>query len=247
VAFDCAKINKKYNLFDAVMILESLLGGGMRRDRDGEIAVPRELRGKKGAAPLVNPAEFAVADGARRAAAAAQQFQHFVFDARSVARLPVALRRIATRAQAPTTRGVVDTAAGASTASRAATAGMPIAARVSQFPKSCAVIDMGDKEGLVFALKQAAEGAFVESLPVAGAAAGAQADPAAAAGARHSGVCRLRIGHAGLTAGALMDNVHAFLKSVREDFPHVHRSIGAMSLLTPLTQPIRLMEVHMSA
>mmetsp|Transcript_35161 Transcript_35161/g.108541 ORF Transcript_35161/g.108541 Transcript_35161/m.108541 type:complete len:260 (-) Transcript_35161:71-850(-) len=59
-----------------------------------------------------------------------------------------------------------------------------------------------------------------------------------------SGACTVRIGHGNMTAGELCENAKAFIATVRASFPHVYKPIAEFKLVSPVTEPIRLVEAH---
>ncbi|CBZ26884.1 conserved hypothetical protein [Leishmania mexicana MHOM/GT/2001/U1103] len=55
-----------------------------------------------------------------------------------------------------------------------------------------------------------------------------------------------RVGHGGMTAGAVCENAKAFVVSLKKEFPTVWRYIQEFSLVSNRTERIRFMEVHIT-
>ncbi|GET88377.1 hypothetical protein, conserved [Leishmania tarentolae] len=55
-----------------------------------------------------------------------------------------------------------------------------------------------------------------------------------------------RVGHGGMTAGAVCENAKAFVVSLKKEFPTVWKYIQEFSLVTNRTERIRFMEVHIA-
>jgi hypothetical protein len=192
VALDCAKINKRYSLFDAVVSLDS----------------------------IINDEKM----GPKKASIAASTFSRFVFDERVVShpRLPRCLKQIALK--------------------------------VAPHQNLLSVHHVGNlveekaNNTLIFTLKQAGEGTRVEILDKQQSpqAATATASSSSSNLVVTSGALRVRIGHAGMTAGAVTENGKEFLKSLRADFPQIARSIQIVNLTTAITRPIQWMELQIS-
>ncbi|CAJ1024849.1 Ribosomal protein L1p/L10e family, putative [Leishmania guyanensis] len=55
-----------------------------------------------------------------------------------------------------------------------------------------------------------------------------------------------RVGHGGMTAGAVCENAKAFVVSLKKEFPTVWKYIQEFSLVSNRTERIRFMEVHIA-
>ncbi|KAG5480221.1 hypothetical protein CUR178_06277 [Leishmania enriettii] len=55
-----------------------------------------------------------------------------------------------------------------------------------------------------------------------------------------------RVGHGGMTAGAVCENAKAFVVSLKKEFPTVWKYTQAFALLSNRTERIRFMEVHIA-
>ena len=61
-----------------------------------------------------------------------------------------------------------------------------------------------------------------------------------------AGLCRIKVGHGGLVAGDVWTNSKSFIALLRQNYPHVYKHVLEFKLVTPFTQPIRLVEAHFS-
>jgi hypothetical protein len=199
IAFDVAKINKRYNLFDAVISLDS----------------------------LINDEKM----GPKKASIAASTFSRFVFDDRVAQhpRLPRCLKQIALK-QAPHQDQLT----------------------VSLLTN---LVEERENQSLIFVLKQAGQGTKVEFVDKQqqssqqqgkGSSSSTSSTTTTTTTTTTSGAVRVRIGHCGMTAGAITENGKEFLKSLRADFPQVARSIQVVNLTTSITRPIQWMELQIS-
>jgi hypothetical protein len=117
-----------------------------------------------------------------------------------------------------------------SSSSSAATAGTTAATpTTTQRSKTLSLVDGLEEtgSGLVLTLSQAAKG---ENLQVD-------------AGGR----CTIRVGHGASTVQEVGGNAKQALMQLKADFPMIYRFITEVRLVSPMTQPIRLIEVHLSS
>lgn len=61
-----------------------------------------------------------------------------------------------------------------------------------------------------------------------------------------NGICKACIGHAGMTAGDIAENAKAVVAWIKRNHPHVYSRILEFKLCSSLTEPIRLLEAHIS-
>ncbi|KAK7194909.1 Ribosomal protein L1p/L10e family [Novymonas esmeraldas] len=85
---------------------------------------------------------------------------------------------------------------------------------------------LDERETLSFRLSQGSTAGLVES--------------------QKQGQLLFRVGHGGMTAGAVCENAKAFVVSLKKEFPTVWRYIHEFSLVSNRTERIRFMEVHIA-
>jgi hypothetical protein len=56
------------------------------------------------------------------------------------------------------------------------------------------------------------------------------------------GMCSVRVGHGGMTAGDICENTKTFISTLRSEFPHLFKYIGDFKLITSLTEAVRFSE-----
>lgn len=56
------------------------------------------------------------------------------------------------------------------------------------------------------------------------------------------GMCSIRVGHGGMTAGDICENTKQFISTLRSEFPHLFKYIGDFKLVTSITEPVRFAE-----
>jgi hypothetical protein len=61
-----------------------------------------------------------------------------------------------------------------------------------------------------------------------------------------SGLCRVRVGHAGMTAGDLNDNARTFINTLKQQYPHLYKHIAEFKLHSTKSEPIRYIEAHIT-
>lgn len=63
---------------------------------------------------------------------------------------------------------------------------------------------------------------------------------------KRQGQLLFRVGHGGMTAGAVCENAKSFIVSLKKEFPTVWKYIHEFALVSNRTERIRFMEVHIS-
>lgn len=158
------------------------------------------------------------AESAKRALRVAETFSHFVVDARIAAKLP----HVITDAVKASSAAAAAAVAGAGASSSAAPS---TAVRCPR--KLITPLDgLDERETLGFRLSQGSTAGLVES--------------------QKQGQLLFRVGHGGMTAGAICENAKAFVVSLKKEFPTVWKFIHEFALVSNRTERIRFMEVHIS-
>ncbi|EPY27699.1 hypothetical protein STCU_01504 [Strigomonas culicis] len=60
----------------------------------------------------------------------------------------------------------------------------------------------------------------------------------------HAGQISIRVGHGGMTAGAICENAKHVIVSLKKEFPHVYKYVKEVKLVSAKTEPIRFMETQ---
>ncbi|KPA78295.1 hypothetical protein ABB37_06435 [Leptomonas pyrrhocoris] len=156
------------------------------------------------------------AEAAKRALRVAATFSHFVVDARIEAKLPNAVV------------DAVKASAGGSTHSAGATAAAAVPSTAVRCPaKAITPLEgLDERETLSFRLSQGSTAGLIEC--------------------RRQGQLLFRVGHGGMTAGAVCENAKSFIVSLKKEFPTVWKYIHEFALVSNRTERIRFMEVHIS-